>query len=92
MTLFDYDGKVAQRDSLQENMNTADFWNDQEAAQKVISEFKLLKAQTEGLENVISEYEDATVGYELAKEAGDEELLIEVDGQLFKLKRRMEKV
>ena len=92
MTLFDYDGKIAQRDSLQENMNTADFWNDQEAAQKVISEFKLLKAQTEGLESVIGDYEDATVGYELAKEAGDEELLIEVDEQFFKLTRRMEKV
>ncbi|MAT82540.1 MAG: peptide chain release factor 2 [Phycisphaerae bacterium] len=92
MTLFDYDSKVNERDSLQEKMNEADFWNNQEAAQKVISEFKLLKAQTEGLEAVIGEFEDAQVGYELAKEAGDDELLTEVDENLHQLTRRMEKV
>ncbi|MCH2152456.1 MAG: peptide chain release factor 2 [Phycisphaerales bacterium] len=92
MTLFDYDGKIQQRDSLQEKMNTADFWNDQESAQKVIAEFKLLKAQTDGLESVIAEFEDAKVGYELAHDAKDEELLAEVDETLHQLVRRMEKV
>ncbi|MDG2424193.1 MAG: peptide chain release factor 2 [Phycisphaerales bacterium] len=92
MTLFDYDNKVENRDALQEKMNEADFWNNQEAAQKVISEFKLLKAQTEGLESVITDFEDTQVGYELAREANDTELLTEVDGNLHKLTRRMEKV
>ena len=92
MTLFDYDGKIQQRDSLQEKMNTADFWNDQESAQTVIAEFKLLKAQTDGLESVIAEFEDAKVGYELAHDARDEELLAEVDETLHQLVRRMEKV
>jgi len=69
-------------------MNGADFWNDQEKAQKVIGEYKLLKAQTEGLETIlisgfdvksdhVGSLEDVMVGYELAKEAGDEELLTE---------------
>ncbi|MCH2134465.1 MAG: peptide chain release factor 2 [Phycisphaerales bacterium] len=92
MTLFDYDGKIEQRDQLQEQMNQADFWNSQEAAQKVITEFKLLKAQTDGLAGVISDFEDAQVGYELAREAQDEELLTEIDESLFQLTRRMEKV
>ncbi|MEE2908667.1 MAG: peptide chain release factor 2 [Planctomycetota bacterium] len=92
MTLFDYDGKVGQRDSLQNQMNEADFWNNQEAAQKVIAEFKLLKAQTEGLETVITDFEDAQVGYELAREANDNELLTEVDDNLYRLTRRMQKV
>lgn len=92
MTLFDYDGKVGQRDSLQEEMNEIDFWNNQEAAQKVITKFKLLKAQTEGLETVITDFEDAQVGYELAREGKDSELLTEVDGALFGLIRRMQRV
>ncbi len=73
-------------------MNAADFWNSQEAAQKTIGDFKLLKAQTEGLETVIADFDDACVGYELAREAGDEELLTETDEQLFQLCERMVKV
>ena len=73
MTPFDYDSKIEQRDSLQEQMNGAEFWNDQDAAQKTIAQFKLLKAQTDGLESVIAEFEDAKVGYELAHDAKDEE-------------------
>ena len=92
MTLFDYDAKIRQRDVLQEQMNGAAFWEDQEAAQKTITEFKLLKAQTDGLASVIEDFENATLGYQLAREEKDEELLIEADEQLFQLDARMEKV
>ena len=73
-------------------MNAPDFWENQTAAQKVIDEYKVLKAQTEDLENVISDFEDAQVGYDLAKEAGDDDLLQEVDEQLFTLQNRMDRV
>jgi len=73
-------------------MNSAEFWNDQDAAQKTIARYKLLKAQTEKLESVIEEFENAQVGYELAKEAGDQELLTEVDETLFALQQRMDQV
>jgi peptide chain release factor 2 len=73
-------------------MNAAGFWNDQEAAQRVISRYKLIKAQTEGLEQVLGDFEDARVGYELAREADDRELLEEVDEQLHDLTRRMNQV
>ena len=63
-------------------MNQADFWSSQEKAQATIAEFKLLKVQTEGLADVISGFEDARVGYELAKEAGDRELLVAVRREL----------
>jgi len=92
VTLFDFDTKVSQRDALQEQMNAPDFWENQTAAQKVIDEYKVLKAQTEDLENVISDFEDAQVGYDLAKEAGDDDLLQEVDEQLFTLQNRMDRV
>ncbi|MCH2134998.1 MAG: peptide chain release factor 2 [Phycisphaerales bacterium] len=73
-------------------MNDASFWDDQTKAQAVIAEFKLLKAQTEGLEGIITDFEDAQVGYELAREAGDDELLAEVDDTLHRLVNRMERV
>jgi peptide chain release factor 2 len=73
-------------------MNAADFWNDQETAQKTIGEYKVLKVQTEDLEKVISAFEDAQVGYELAREGNDQELLAEADEQLFQLTRRMSRV
>jgi peptide chain release factor 2 len=73
-------------------MNAADFWSDQEAARRTIERYKTIKAQTEGLERVICDFEDAKVGLELAREGRDQQLLEEVDGQLFDLSGRMEKV
>ena len=73
-------------------MSTADFWDNQEAAQKVIGEYQLLKAQTEGLAKVIEAFEEATIGYELAREANDTDLLTEADEGLFQLTRSMERV
>ncbi len=73
-------------------MGDADFWGDQDRAQSVIDEYKRLKAQTEGLEQVLAALEDATVGYELAREGDDRELLEETDEQLFGLTREMARV
>lgn len=89
---LDFDRKSQERDSLQEQMNTADFWNDPDAAQKVISRFKLIKAQIDPLADVMSRMEDATVGLQLAREENDTELLEEADEQLHVIEQEMEKV
>ena len=73
-------------------MNEADFWNDRAAAQRVIAQYQQLKAQTEDLGEIAEEFEDVKVGYELAREGNDNELLTEADEQLFDLARRMSKV
>ncbi len=84
-------------------MNGADFWNNQEAAQKVISQYKLLKAQTEGLEQLLTSgfdvngthvgsFEDLKLGYEMAREVDDAELLAEADEGLFQMDIRLGKV
>jgi peptide chain release factor 2 len=73
-------------------MNSADFWSNQKAAQKTIEDFKVLRAQTDALGKVMSDFEDARVGYDMAKEAGDKELLAEIDQSLFGLVGRMEQV
>ncbi len=73
-------------------MNGADFWNNQKEAQKIIADLKVLRAQTEPLEAAMRELEDAKVGYQLAKESGDKELLAEADTALFKLVGDMERI
>ncbi len=91
-TLFDYHAKREQIKLLEAEMNAADFWNSQDRARKVVGEIKRLKAQTEPLTGVMKDFEDATVGYEMAREAGDADLLKEVDESLFRLTSRMDKV
>lgn len=55
------------------------FWEDQEAAQKVIAENNALKGLVERLEGMTKEQEDLEVMLELAKEENEESLLDEVD-------------
>ena len=88
-SLFDYDNKVVRRNALQAKMNTADFWNDRTAAQRVIGEYQQAKAQTEDLEDVIEKFDDVRVTYQLAREENDQELLEEADEALFHLNERM---
>ncbi len=88
-SLFDYDNKVVRRDALQAKMNTADFWNDRTAAQRVIGEYQQAKAQTEDLGDVIEKFDDVQVTYQLAREENDQELLEEADEALFHLAERM---
>ena len=73
-------------------MGSTDFWDNQDAAQEVVSELKTIKAQIEPVKAVQSEFEDAQVAYEMAREASDHELLVECDEMLFALSEKMEKV
>lgn len=73
-------------------MNEGSFWENQAAAKKVVSEVKMLKAQVDPLASAIKDFEDAKIGYEMSKEAGDKDLLAEADSQLFGLVGRMEKI
>ena len=44
-------------------MNGEGFWDIQTEAQKVIDRYKVLKAQTSDLEDVVADFDDAMVGY-----------------------------
>jgi len=70
-------------------MGEGDFWNDQKRAQKAISDLKVIRAMLDPLEELVKGHEDATVGLELAREANDREMLIEVDTSLHALMARM---
>lgn len=63
--------KVSRRDELEEEMNSANFWNDQEKAKGVISENKTLNAVLKPFEELGRQAEDLEALIELAEEAAD---------------------
>jgi peptide chain release factor 2 len=78
-------------------MEDADFWNNQQAANKVVSDLKFLNTQIEPLESASKQFEDAKAAFEMAKEAGtpgqpDKEFLAEADAILFDLSTKMDKI
>ncbi|MEM9373933.1 MAG: peptide chain release factor 2 [Planctomycetota bacterium] len=92
MTLFNYEAKRAELSELEGKMGAADFWDDQDAANKVVGELKLIKAQTDPLAKVIDDFENASLAFEMARESDDEALLAEADETLFNLLNRMERI
>lgn len=73
-------------------MGRPDFWDNQETAQQVVGEVKRIKAQTQPIQQLQSDFEEACLAYELARESGDQELLVEADELLYKLTQRMDQV
>lgn len=73
-------------------MNAPDFWGNQIEAQKILAELKLARSQTEPVDKISKQLEDAKLAYEMAREAGDDDLLVEADEALFKLTHAMDKL
>lgn len=70
-------------------MASPSFWDDQDAAQKVISESNALKALVEQMEKLTGQQEDLEVLLDLAHEEGEESLLDEVEDGAEKLGKVM---
>jgi peptide chain release factor 2 len=66
-----------------------DFWNDQQAAQIVISEANALKDQVNEFKQLFETFENLEVSYELVKEESDDELQAELEDELKKLTARL---
>ena len=69
-----------------------DFWDNPDNAKETVGKLKLVKAQIEPLKAVIEQFDDAQVAYEMARESGDKELLVEADEALHTLRGMMERV
>ncbi|MFD2172180.1 peptide chain release factor 2 [Tumebacillus lipolyticus] len=76
---------------LEELMSAPAFWEDQEAAQKVISENNALKGSVDRMEKFQSEFDDQEVMLELAQEEKDDDLFLECDKGIGELKADLEK-
>lgn len=70
-------------------MGDPTFWDDQNKAQKIISETNALKEMTEVYRNLEAEHEDLEVSYELVKEEDDQELSAELESGLKNLLARL---
>lgn len=70
--------KQAHRDSLEQEMNGPNFWNDQERAKSIIAEMKGLNALIKPFEDLVRQAENLEATIELAEEAGSDEFDDEV--------------
>jgi peptide chain release factor 2 len=77
---------------LEAQQGSDGFWNNQDRANKVVSALKSLRSQIDPLTQVMKDFEDARLAYQMSKEEGDKDLLAEADAALFKLVSRMERV
>jgi peptide chain release factor 2 len=66
-------------------MEQTDFWENPKQAQTVVNELKGLKARFDPLRSVVTDFEEAKLAYEMAKETGDKDLLTEADEKLYSL-------
>ncbi|RDW16527.1 peptide chain release factor 2 [Oceanobacillus arenosus] len=79
---LDLDVKRDRVKELEQEMADPDFWNNQDAAQKVIGETNILKHDIQNFETVENQYENLEVSYELVKEENDKELFDELNKEL----------
>jgi len=70
-------------------MSIPTFWDDQNKAQKIISENNALKAMVDTYRELVTEYEDLEVSYELVKEENDDELVKELTTGISKLVKKL---
>ncbi|MBT2698187.1 peptide chain release factor 2 [Bacillus sp. ISL-40] len=82
---LDLENKEARIAELDDEMLHPDFWNDQQAAQTVISEANGLKDQVHEFYKLNESFENLELTYELVKEENDEELRTELEDELGQL-------
>jgi peptide chain release factor 2 len=87
---FDLDQKQARISELGETMAQPDFWDDNEQAQKIISEVNLMKTTVDEMESLQAEYDDLALMIELIEEEQDEGLVDDLTKGLKKLHKRFE--
>lgn len=73
-------------------MGSADFWNNQEKANKVVSELKTLRNMLTPVTKVSSQIEDARLLWQMAEDADDQTSRVEVDGQLGHLQAELDRL
>ena len=89
-TLFDYAGKQARIEEIEQQMSAADFWSNQERAQQVVGELKGIKAVLKPLEAAVGGGEDLAAMLEMAEE--DDSFAAEVPDQVERLEEQLDEL
>ncbi|WP_188646084.1 peptide chain release factor 2 [Marinithermofilum abyssi] len=87
---LDLDQKKSRIAQLEEQMSAPTFWDDQQAAQKVIDENNRLKETVQSMEELEGIVEELQVMLELAAEEDDESLLAEAEETLADLRKKLD--
>ncbi|MEM7576095.1 MAG: peptide chain release factor 2 [Planctomycetota bacterium] len=87
-----YDARQAEHAELKEKMNAPDFWNDPDAANKIVARMKGIARIISPVDDLRGRIEDAALLWEMAEEAGDDESKKEVDVQLEPLREELDKL
>ncbi|QTD43547.1 peptide chain release factor 2 [Sporosarcina sp. Te-1] len=87
---LDLENKEARIQELDEIMLEPGFWDDQDAAQKVISESNALKSTVGDFNELNDTQENLEMTLELLKEEADEELQADLTAELKDFKKKME--
>lgn len=84
--------KAGRLQALEEKMNAADFWDNQDAANAVIDELKTIKAQIDPLQAAAETIEEAQLLWDMAVEAADDDSKAEVDGQIEAIRAELDRL
>jgi peptide chain release factor 2 len=84
--------KKTELKKLEERMSKADFWDNTDEAQSVVSQLSMLKSVIEPVEEIRREVRDLDELYELAADESDEEELVQLEDDLSALTRRCEQI
>lgn len=91
-TGFDLAEKKAQLKQLERRMSRADFWDDQESAQRTVSQLSTLKSIIEPVEDALRGVRDLRELFEMAAAESDGQMLSQLEGDLENLKRQCEQI
>lgn len=89
--LFDLEEKRTRIAELEAEMSDPAFWNEQQAAQKVINEANGIKEFVQTFDQHLASLEDLEVSYELVKEEADADLREELEVDLTALVKALNK-
>lgn len=90
MTLFNIEHRQKVLIELEAQMNAPGFWNDQDKAQKVVSQLKATKALVEPMADLTSTVNDLAELYEMAAAEKDEATIADIDQQLLEAEKQYE--
>ncbi|HUU68229.1 MAG TPA: peptide chain release factor 2 [Planctomycetota bacterium] len=88
--LFDVDSKEKELEEIQKTMEDPAFWKDQEAAQKIVGQLKILRTTIEPVKELEAALEDQQVMLQLAEEEGDAQTMAEVQAVVAAIAGKLE--
>lgn len=90
MNLFDLAELKKSLSEMEGKSQAEDFWNDHEAAQRLLKEKKIIDNKVEEFEKLEKDLEDVEILIELAMEAGDQSIVKEIQESYMGFKKELE--